>query len=239
MKNHPILPLIIGLTLLCGCTYNVPQSVQEKSKRQAINKYHNATKKVRVTGSVDKKTTHAKQFQAMENPLLNAKKQRDYSQKSVQNINHYVRALTQDMMSNIKPHTSQKPMAVSSFVFLDTDYQKGSLLGNQIAESFIHELHEFGVPVVDFKTTNYLRVTPTGDFTFSRDFLELKHNHPMQYVLAGTLTKHQGGVLVNARIIGIKSKLVIATAQGLIPSSVVNALQQSTNSNQMELSAIF
>jgi TolB-like protein len=143
------------------------------------------------------------------------------------NINHYVRGIMQDMVENLQYVSEQTPLAVSSFIFLDEDYNDGSLLGNQIAESFMHELHSFGVPVIDFKTTDYMRVTSTGDFVFSRDYLELNQDQNFKYVLAGTLVNHQGGVLVNARIVGLESKAVVGSAQGFIPQSVVDALNSS------------
>jgi TolB-like protein len=143
------------------------------------------------------------------------------------NINHYVRGIMQDMAENLQYVNQKTPLAVSSFVFLDDDYNDASLLGNQIAESFMHELHSFGVPVIDFKTTDFMRVTPSGDFVLSRDYLELNQEQNFNYVLAGTLVNHQGGVLVNARIIGLTSKAVVGTAQGFIPQTVVDALNSS------------
>jgi TolB-like protein len=146
---------------------------------------------------------------------------------SRKNINHYVRGIMQDMIENLQYVNAKTPLAVSSFVYLDDDYGQGTLLGNQLSESFMHELHKFGVAVVDFKTTDYMRVTPQGDFVFSRDYLELNETQNFQYVLAGTLVNHQGGVLVNARIVGINSKAVVGSAQGFIPQSVVDALGNS------------
>lgn len=143
------------------------------------------------------------------------------------NINHYVRGIMQDMVENLQYVNDKTPLAVSSFVFLDDNYNDGSLLGNQISESFMHELHSFGIPVIDFKTTDFMRVTPAGDFVFSRDYLELNQDQNFNYVLAGTLVSHQGGVLVNARIVGLKSKAVVGSAQGFIPQSVVDALNSS------------
>ena len=154
--------------------------------------------------------------------MLNATRQ-----NARKNINHYVRGLMQDMVENLQYVNEKTPLAVSSFVFLDDDYTESSLLGNQISESFMHELHSFGVPVIDFKTTDYMRVSPEGDFVFSRDYLELNQDQTFNYVLAGTLVSHQGGVLVNARIVGLKSKAVVGTAQGFIPQSVVDALNSN------------
>jgi len=143
------------------------------------------------------------------------------------NINHYVRGIMQDMAENLQYVNTRTPLAVSSFIYLDDEYNDGTLLGNQIAESFMHELHSFGVPVIDFKTTDFMRVTPSGDFVFSRDYLELSPDQNFNYVLAGTMVNHQGGVLINARIVGLASKAVVGSAQGFIPQSVVDALDSS------------
>ena len=46
------------------------------------------------------------------------------------------------------------------------------------------------------------------------------------------MTKHQGGVLVNARILGMQSRAVVASAQMLVPFYVVAALIPSDGSEQ-------
>ncbi|MDA8621144.1 FlgO family outer membrane protein [Psychrosphaera sp.] len=143
------------------------------------------------------------------------------------NINFYVRGLMQDLVSNMKYVNSTTPIAVTSFVMLDSDFQYADILGKQISESFIHEVHKFGIPVIDFKTTDFVRVTPDGDFIFSKDYLELEGDLPIKYAVAGTLTKQLSGYLVNARVIGIDSKAVVASAQGFLPNNVVNQLTSS------------
>lgn len=140
------------------------------------------------------------------------------------NINDYVRGITQDLIANLQYVNKSTPVVVSSFVYLDSDYQTSTLLGNQISESFIHEIHKYGIPVIDFKATDFIRITPQGDFVLSRDYTELKPDLPMKYVLTGTLARHMDGVIVNARVIGIASKAVVASAQGFLPNDVANAL---------------
>lgn len=139
-------------------------------------------------------------------------------------IGDYVQNMAQDLISNMEYVTDKTPVGVTHFALTDSDLNKTNLLGFQIAESFIHELHKFRIPVLDYKATDYIRVTETGDFLLSRDFLELKHKVPMQYILTGTMTKHQGGYLVNARILGLETKAVVATSQMLVPFYVVDAL---------------
>jgi TolB-like protein len=143
------------------------------------------------------------------------------------NINFYMRGLMQDLISNLQYVNNTTPIAVTSFVLLDSNLQQTNLLGNQITESLMHEIHKAGIPVLDFKVTDSLRITQQGDFISSRDFNDLSTNIPIQYIVKGNLVKHQGGYLVNARVVGISSKAVVASAQSFIPAHVAKALLSS------------
>ncbi len=226
------------IVMLSGCSgTNAWFSDEDEMRQYVISQNEQANQQVQVIGASASNTsgTEVNVYQTMASPIQVHGQRELNTSRSVKNVNHYVQALMQDMISNIDQGALLQPMAVTSFVFLDSDYQQGNLLGNQLAESFMHELHEFGVPVIDYKTMDYIRVTPQGDFTFSRDFLELEQDHPMSHVLAGTLVKHQGGVLVNARIVGLKSKMVIASAQGLLPHDVVDSLLSTSSYAGVEL----
>jgi TolB-like protein len=135
-------------------------------------------------------------------------------------INHYVRGLMQDLVANLQYVNGTTPVAVVSFVMLNSDYNDANLLGIQIAESLIHEVHKFGIPVIDFKTTGFIRVTEQGDFAFSKDYEDFSGEMPARYIVGGTMLKHTDGYLINARIVGVQSQAVVASAQSFIPNSV-------------------
>jgi len=141
-----------------------------------------------------------------------------------QNLHFFIQKLSNQLLGNLKYVTEETPLAVSTFVMLNGDMASSDIVGKQISESFVHEIYKSGLSVIDFKVTDYMRVTPDGDFIISRDFLELKENLPIQYVLAGTLVKHRSGHLINARIVGLRSKAVVASAQGFIPEYITAAL---------------
>jgi TolB-like protein len=152
--------------------------------------------------------------------LLKQSAQKSNSYFKEHDINHYVRGLMQDLVANLQYVNSTTPVAVVSFVMLDSNYNDSNLLGIQIAESLIHEVHKFGIPVIDFKTTGYIRVTEQGDFAFSKDYEDFTGDMPARYIVGGTMLKHADGYLINARIIGVKSQAVVASAQSFIPNSV-------------------
>jgi TolB-like protein len=157
------------------------------------------------------------------------------SRPLAKNIGDYVRNMAQDLVSNMEYVTEQTPVAVTHFSLIDSDLKETNLLGYQIAESFTHEFHKFRMPVVEFKATQFIRVTDSGDFVMSRDFLDLNSTTPIQYVLTGTMTKHQGGYIINARMLGMESNMIVASSQMFVPFYVVDALIPSESSKATEI----
>jgi hypothetical protein len=91
---------------------------------------------------------HLQHPDGMQNPKQGRQESPSISATKL-NINHYARGLMQDLVANLQYVNSSTPLAVVSFVMLDSDYNQSSLLGNQMAESLIHEIHKFGIPVID------------------------------------------------------------------------------------------
>jgi TolB-like protein len=240
-----ILGLLISSTL-CGCSlFGTDESNNIQQQRENYSLF---------SDSDDSKIVQNTSITAMEDPLqasVNFKNSYNYNSTSTRsdpnlylrndlnpknhNINHYVRGIMQDLVSNLQHVNSSTTVVVTSFVFLDSNLSTENLLGNQIAESFIHEVHNIGIPVIDFKTSDYVSVTASGDFVLSRNFLELKSEMTADYVLLGTLTKQQGGVLVNARVVGMKTKAVVATAQGFLPPEIANSLLNNKLNDKIKL----
>ncbi|MDO7085087.1 FlgO family outer membrane protein [Pseudocolwellia sp. AS88] len=135
-------------------------------------------------------------------------------------INDVVKGLAYQMIESSSFVNPKTPIAIASFVNLK-DLESTNWLGNQLSESFIHELQRHGLIVVDFKTTGHIRVTPDGDYAFTRDWKELPERQIIDYVVTGTMMEQDGGVMVNARMIGMQSRVVVASAQSFIPSWVI------------------
>lgn len=210
LKNFKVLALSVAVVSgLSGCSQMLPF---QQNEAPVSNDYGLNQPVVDRFGAITKEPIYQNDTALYKGQALN------------KHIGDYVQNMAQDLISNMEYVTDKTPVGVTHFALTDSDLNKTNLLGYQIAESFMHELHKFRIPVLDYKATDYIRVTETGDFLLSRDFLELKHKVPMQYILTGTMTKHQGGYLVNARILGLETKAVVATSQMLVPFYVVDAL---------------
>ncbi|MCD1238231.1 FlgO family outer membrane protein [Vibrio cholerae] len=144
-------------------------------------------------------------------------------------LDFFVESMTEDLMLSNTSITARTPIAVTSFVDLQ-NMDSTNWLGNSVSEGFIHQFQRRGFKVVDFKTTGSIQVTQQGDFAFSRDWKNLSSEQEVQYVLTGTMLRQEGGVIVNARVVGMHSRIVVATAQGFLPADRIGRDLDTLNS---------
>lgn len=147
-------------------------------------------------------------------------------------LGNYVSRMASELVRNLSPSFFVKPIGVVSFVNLDSTLQTTNLAGNQIAEEFITEIRQLGLPVVDYKLTGDIRVTESGDFVFSRNAGELKQKIGINNVLTGTLIWHEGGLIINARIIDLETNAVLAAGKGYIPYFVADQIFSGPNNKR-------
>ncbi len=133
---------------------------------------------------------------------------------------NYVEQMALEIVDTMQQE-SELGIAITSFVDFDASLKSSSQLGNQLAESMMYQLQKFGYGVIDFKTMDTINVTAQGDFVLSRDVEELAERRLASDILTGTLIYRPNGVEVNARVINLNSKLVIASAQKVIPYFVL------------------
>ena len=209
-------PLILALT---GCTLQLNSDAERAELTAGIDGDIIPS----VVKNVVQNDSQSEQF------LTNPSESSIYARISAQSnttttINQHAHEIMRELVSNLQYVNAQTPMAIASFSFLDSDLSTSDIVGQQLSESLIHEVHKFGIPVIDFKATNYIRITPNGDYLLTKDYLDLEGELPIKYVLTGTITKKLSGYLINARVIGIESKAVVATAQNFLPSELVDSL---------------
>ncbi|CAM5207098.1 FlgO family outer membrane protein [Alishewanella longhuensis] len=146
------------------------------------------------------------------------------SLQSNKQLNDYVAQMAMQLVETFHYFPVESRVAVASFVDLDSELNRTNVVGNQLAEAFIHQLQQFGVNVVDFKTTRDIQVTANGDFVFSRNHSQLDALQQIDYVLSGTMVFGPRGIMINARVINFRTKVVAASSQQLIPHFVISSL---------------
>lgn len=114
--------------------------------------------------------------------------------------------------------------------FFDTDtYEDAGYLGREVAEFFVHEMNKRGVTVSEFKLTGKLKVTKEGDYIMSRNYRDIAKQAHFQYMLSGSMTRNEKGIVLVARIINLKDSSVLGSATGFVPYKYLpNCYQTST-----------
>ncbi len=136
-------------------------------------------------------------------------------------LNRMVSDMTDRLFATKIPgNNTLSPIAVTSMVNLSS-LESTNWLGQQLAEDFVHELHRRGEVVLDYKVTGSIKVTPEGDFTMSRDWTELSKRIPASRILTGTMSRNDMGVVLNMRIINMRTRMVEATSQGFVPNELL------------------
>ena len=136
----------------------------------------------------------------------------------------YTEQMAADMQKDVQYLQVEDSIIVASFVNLDSSLQTTNALGIQLAESFINDLQQIGLPVADHKLMGVLDVNEKGDFALSRNMEQLFTEINIGYVLTGTMQRNSRGLVVNARIINYTTNKVIASSSKFLPNIVVDGL---------------
>ena len=132
-------------------------------------------------------------------------------------LNDYASQLAMKLLSDSHQLTSSNRVAVTSFVVFDDSLRNATIAGNQLAEHLMSHMQSMGVNMVDFKLTDTIVVNQYGDLVFSRDVRHLAEKVDIDAILTGTLMQTPAGIEVNARIITLKERRLLASSQLFIP----------------------
>lgn len=144
-------------------------------------------------------------------------------------VNQLISALSNQLTQNKDfINIEESKIAITSFVCLD-NFKSVSRLSNILSENLIHEMQVRGYKIIDFKTMNNIHIDNKGDFLFSRDISKLRTDLNIDYALTGTYVKYKSGIVVNARIVDLKTHIVYSSAQIFIPKRVIKRIIPTGN----------
>lgn len=153
-------------------------------------------------------------------------------------IHQFVDDLGSKLVAGVSPVQLQNlqnaTVAIGSFV-TTSDLESSNPLGRQIQEGLYHSLNASGLEVVDFKLTDFVRVTPDGDWVATRNYTLLSNQRSIDYFVYGSMTEAKDGVLVQARMVNVVDKNVVATSQSWLSEAMVEKLQPSVQLKKVNL----
>lgn len=148
-----------------------------------------------------------------------------------------IESISQQLITNPVFSIVDKRIVSSTFVWSDTltsvskDSEKMEL-GVILQESIITSLIQAGADVREIKSANAIQLNPTGEFILSRDIDKVADNTHADYVLTGIMTPTEYGTIVNAKLINLHNKRVVAAARQII--AIVKDTQMTENSSKFK-----
>ena len=154
---------------------------------------------------------------------------------SEQPLDFYTKNLADNLFAQIPAEetiTQTLPrIAVASFVplnklsLVDADDAEKQL-ANQLSESMLAHARVRGFKVYDYRLRQQLQLADDHEQILSRQLADIGPNSEADTMLVGTYTNMEDGVMLNARLIQLQNKQVLAAASGYVPANVFWSRQQ-------------
>lgn len=127
-----------------------------------------------------------------------------------------------------------KRMISSTFVWSDTltaktKDQNMKYLGTLLQESISTHLTQSGAKLLEIKSAKAIYLTPTSELILTRDGDKTDSHTLADYVITGIMTPNKYGIIVNAKVINLHNKQVVAAARQVIATENVNNIKQHTS----------
>lgn len=156
--------------------------------------------------------------------------------KNLGNSEFYTYRLAQELFANLNADRQYR-YAVTGFVpvtNMQIDLQQQHplmLLGHQLEQGLITEAVRRGFIAQDFKASNSIIMGDEYDRALSRDLSHLSQLQNIDYYITGTIVPQEGGAMVNARVINVRNKDVIAAATNFFPDDLFWSKEAITHRN--------
>jgi hypothetical protein len=154
------------------------------------------------------------------------------------NVEYHTAELASELFARLIPN-QQDRYAVVGFVPISSLKYNGKqqhplmLLGHQLEQGLMTQASQRGFIAQDYKAMNDIVVSADADRVLSRDVTKLDSNVHADFYITGTITEQQEGAIVNARIIHVGSKDVVAAATKFFPAELFWQREKVTSRNGM------
>lgn len=133
--------------------------------------------------------------------------------------------LTNQLNSKLEQSTIKPRIALSSFVPVTSfslaqvdEFEKQ--MANQISETMLSEIKQQGFEVYDYRLRDQLALKEDHEQALSRQLTTIANSSAADTLLVGTYSLLAEGVMLNARLIAVKNKQVLAASSQLVPTAV-------------------
>jgi TolB-like protein len=90
-------------------------------------------------------------------------------------------------------------------------------LSHHLSEGIYVHLRKRNIDMVEFRAQNYVSLSETGALALTRNADALNESPNLDWLLVGTLSRKDGGAMVNLRVIDRRSQKVLAASNRYVP----------------------
>ena len=90
-------------------------------------------------------------------------------------------------------------------------------VSHEVSESLYSHLTERNVKLIDFRAQNGVTLTSAGATMLTNDKQQLNLNPNLDWVLVGTMSREDDGVMLSIRVLDRRSQSVLAAANHYVP----------------------
>lgn len=128
-------------------------------------------------------------------------------------------------------HQGLQRVAVTSFVPTDSLQQgqdKYADLARQLQEGVLSEAHHFNVGLVEYRLATQVQLDQQQERALSREQQVLRSQYRFDYMVVGTYTEVDKGLLLNVRLVSSRSATVLSAASVMVPWSAIETRASSS-----------
>lgn len=117
-------------------------------------------------------------------------------------------------------------IAVMSFTMAtdlgqETAMQQNAGLSQQIQESLITQMTQYGYGVVEHRLSDSITVSKSHEDMLTRDIDKLRKRQNIDFVVLGTITRQEHANIVNARLVNVLNSQIVSAATIEVPINVM------------------
>lgn len=137
------------------------------------------------------------------------------------NLHSHVERLARQLFDTANVIDVTSTVAVGTFLpartlKVDDDSELNSI-AIQLQESFSTLVTQVGLTVIEYKSLSGVMVTEQADIMLSRDVTKLDGGVSVQYLLTGSYVQQENSLIVNAKLINVLDKSLVAAATDYVP----------------------
>ncbi|WP_293751301.1 FlgO family outer membrane protein [uncultured Paraglaciecola sp.] len=139
-------------------------------------------------------------------------------------INEYTQQIAQELKTDLPIYGLDGAIVVTPFVYRNSPIEQAEELGQDLANYLSNDLRDLGIVTSDTSLVPLFYRTEQGAIEFSALQQDVFDDLDSAYVLAGNLLRTHQGIMINSKIIELKSGKLIASNAKLLPNLLLNNL---------------